>query len=77
MAANTQTYRHTYIHTTSANAVMLVWGSLRLAPISSLSRTLIPISHSNNQGAEGLGDTRESLAIDHDFIAHTKAMIIA
>ena len=25
--------RHTYIHTTSANAVTLVWGSLRLAPI--------------------------------------------
>ena len=29
MAANI----HTYIHTTSANAVTLVWGSLRLAPI--------------------------------------------
>ena len=28
-----QTHRHTYIHTTSANAVTLVWGSLRLAPI--------------------------------------------
>ena len=27
-----QTHRHTYIHTTSANAVTLVWGSLRLAP---------------------------------------------
>ena len=25
---------HTYIHTTSANAVTLVWGSLRLAPTS-------------------------------------------
>ena len=25
--------RHTYIHTTSANSVTLVWGSLRLAPI--------------------------------------------
>ena len=31
MAAN----RQTDIHTTSANAVMLVWGSLRLAPIDS------------------------------------------
>ena len=30
MAANI----HTYIHTTSANAVTLVWDSLRLAPIS-------------------------------------------
>ena len=29
MAAN----RQTDIHTTSANAVTLVWGSLRLAPI--------------------------------------------
>ena len=29
MAAN----RQTYTHTTSANAVTLVWGSLRLAPI--------------------------------------------
>ena len=29
MAANV-----TYIHTTSANAVTLVWGSLRLAPIT-------------------------------------------
>ena len=28
-----QTHRHTYIHTTSTNAVTLVWGSLRLAPI--------------------------------------------
>jgi len=28
------TNRHTYIHTTSANAVTLVWGSLRLAPIT-------------------------------------------
>ena len=28
-------HRQTYIHTTSANAVMLVWGSLRLAPIKS------------------------------------------
>ena len=27
------TSRHTYIHTTSANAVTLVWGSLRLGPI--------------------------------------------
>ena len=27
--------RQTYIHTTSANAVTLVWGSLRLAPINS------------------------------------------
>ena len=27
-----QTYLHTYIHTTSANAVMLVWGLPRLAP---------------------------------------------
>ena len=26
--------RHTYIHTTSANTVTLVWGSLRLAPNS-------------------------------------------
>ena len=26
--------KHTYIHTTSANAVTLVWGSLRLAPIT-------------------------------------------
>ena len=33
-----QAYIHTYIHTTSANAVTLVWGSLRLAPnISILS----------------------------------------
>ena len=30
-----QTYIQTYIiHTTSANAVTLVWGSLRLTPIS-------------------------------------------
>ena len=28
-----QTYRHTYIHTHMCNAVTLVWGSLRLAPI--------------------------------------------
>ena len=35
MAANGQTY----IHTTSANAVTLVWGSLRLAPTSLIPRT--------------------------------------
>ena len=35
MAAN----RQTYIHTTSANAVMLVWGLLMLAPIT------IPTEH--------------------------------
>ena len=35
MATNRNTYIQTYIiHTTSANAVTLVWGSLRLAPIS-------------------------------------------
>ena len=28
--------KQTYIHTTSANAVTLVWGSLRLAPIKAL-----------------------------------------
>ena len=36
MAAN----RQTYIHTTSANAVTLVWGSLRLAPIKLVSCSL-------------------------------------
>ena len=30
MAANI----HTYIHTTSANAITLVWGLLRLTPIT-------------------------------------------
>ena len=36
MAANRQTDRHTYvyIHTHVYNAVTLVWGSLRLAPIN-------------------------------------------
>ena len=29
-----QASKQTYIHTTSTNAVTLVWGSLRLAPIS-------------------------------------------
>ena len=33
MAADRQTDRQTCIHTTSANAVTLVWGSLRFAPI--------------------------------------------
>jgi len=32
MAANRQTYIHTHV----CNAVTLVWGSLRLAPISSI-----------------------------------------
>ena len=31
-----QTDRHTYIHTHMCNAVTLVWGSLRLAPITTL-----------------------------------------
>ena len=36
MAANRQTDRHTYIHTHMRNEVTLVWGSLRLAPITLL-----------------------------------------
>ena len=32
MATSKQASKQTYIHTTSANAVTLVWGSLRLAP---------------------------------------------
>ena len=36
MAANRQTDRHTYVHTHVRNAVTLVWGSLRLAPIMCL-----------------------------------------
>ena len=34
MAADRQTDKQTDIHTTSATAVTLVWGSLRLAPIN-------------------------------------------
>jgi len=37
MAANRQTDIHTYIHTHVRNAVTLVWGSFRLAPIIILS----------------------------------------
>ena len=38
--ADIHTYIHTYIHTTSANAVALVWGSLRLARIISRGKNL-------------------------------------
>ena len=38
-----QTDRQTDIHTTSANAVTLVWGSLRLAPITLPTYTDIPV----------------------------------
>ena len=45
MAANRQTDRQTdrqtYIHTQVRNAVMLVWGSLRLAPKTHLQKCVI------------------------------------
>ena len=49
MAANRQTDRHTYTHV--RNAVVLVWGSLRLAPTScpkSSTSTLLKIGCSSN-----------------------------
>ena len=47
--------KHTYIHTTSANAVTLVWGSLRLVPINAMQ--LMPHYHDLRflyQGAQEL-----------------------
>ena len=47
-----QTDRHTYIHThthTSCNAVTLVWGSLRLAPIT---RNPPPPNQGRNTGLQ-------------------------
>ena len=48
MAANIDTYIHTYIHTTFANAVTLVWGSLRLDPTTIAA--IIVVSLSNGEG---------------------------
>ena len=51
MAANRQTDRHTYIHTHVRNAVTLVWGSLRLAPIMVLIAYLQLLAKNPHIGA--------------------------
>ena len=38
-----QAYIHTYIHIHRCNAILLVWGSLRLAPISMISMNCVVV----------------------------------
>ena len=49
MYGHKQTDRQTYIHTHVRNAVTLVWGSLRLAPISVLSSFFINFTPSSSR----------------------------